>query len=76
MKNSTSIVVSKGIKTIEELLKGKGFIRPHQSYLVNMNHITLVDKADDYSLIMTNQERIPIAIRRRKEILKNIKIST
>ncbi|MBN1650754.1 MAG: LytTR family transcriptional regulator DNA-binding domain-containing protein [Bacteroidales bacterium] len=72
--NNDFVVVSKGIKAIEKMLKGDGFIRSHQSYLVNINHIIRLDKADNYKLVLSNNEKLPTAIRRRKEMMKTLKM--
>lgn len=69
LDNMESLVISKGIKSVEKLLDNPLFIKPHQSYLVNRSYISIVDKMNDYALILSNHERIPIATRRRKEIL-------
>jgi two-component system LytT family response regulator len=71
--NTDPIVISKGITTVEKLLKGNNFIRSHQSYLVNPNHIIMLDKTAEFCLILSNQIKIPISTRKRKEILGIIK---
>jgi two-component system LytT family response regulator len=74
LKGAYQIIISKGMSAVEKLLEGSSFIRTHQTYLVNRNHIVQVDKTHDYCLILSNQEEIPISIRRRKEILEIIKV--
>lgn len=49
---------------IERQLDDRRFLRCHQSYLVNMNHIAVAD--EDFTL--TNGERVPIKVRARKAI--------
>jgi len=71
--NEETIIVSKGIKLVEKMLEGNDFIRPHQSYLVNRNHIVLINKTPEYSLTLRNQIKIPISTRKRKEILEILK---
>ena len=48
---------------IEELLKGKHFVRAHQSYLVNMAYIKYII---GNSLVLENGENIPISRNRMK----------
>ncbi len=74
MQDGESYVISKGMTLVKKMLDGAGFIRPHQSYLVNIQHIVRVDKADSYTLILSNQEKIPSSIRRRKELMANLKM--
>ncbi|MBN1970524.1 MAG: response regulator transcription factor [Candidatus Delongbacteria bacterium] len=63
------IVVSKGIKEYAELLKDYGFFRPHQSYLVNLNHVKKIDKSDGGFIIMKNKKEIPVSIRQKKQLI-------
>jgi len=63
------IVVSKGIKEYAELLKEYGFFRPHQSYLVNLNHVKKIDKSDGGFIIMKNKKEIPVSIRQKKQLI-------
>jgi two-component system LytT family response regulator len=73
LKNDESLVVTKKMDAVEKLLKGKGFIRPHHDFLVNKNFILRVDMIDGYTLVLTNQTKIPIADKDRVEILESIK---
>jgi two-component system LytT family response regulator len=78
LKNDDPLIISKGLSALENLLEESGFnhhfIRTHQSYLVNRNHILRVDKTDGYSLILSNHAQIPVSTRRRKEIINIIRI--
>ena len=69
LENNEQVSISREINDIEKLLVGDNFIRPHQSYLVNRNFVKLVDIADDYTLVLTTQEKIPTSAQRRKEIM-------
>jgi two-component system LytT family response regulator len=64
------IMVSKSIKEYDELLSSYGFFRPHQSYLVNLNHVKKVDKSDGGFIVMKNKEEIPVSVRQKKHLLK------
>lgn len=52
---------------IEELLKKKSFMRIHQSFLVNMNHIR---KMERYMATLTGGFKIPVARARYGDVLK------
>ena len=64
------IIVSKNLKHYQDLL-GDEFIRCHQSHLINTNYIVSIHKNE--SLQLSNGELIPIASRKKKEILKHLK---
>lgn len=65
-----NIMVSKGIVFYDEILSGSGFFRPHQSYLVNLNHIRKVDKSDGGFMILDSGDEIPISLRRKKALMQ------
>lgn len=58
------------IEEIEDLLKGKGFIRTHEHFLVNRDHIKLVDTEHQFSLMLSNNEQIPLSEDRRSVVLE------
>ena len=70
MNESKPIIVSKSIAEYEQLLSLYGFIRIHQSWLVNKNHIESFKKADGGYLVMNNKMSIPVS-RQRKHVLKD-----
>ena len=63
-------MVSKNIKDCENFLAGYGFIRPHQSYLVNLEHLQRIDKTNGFQLILTGNISIPSSTRRKKELFQ------
>jgi len=66
---SEKIIVSRTLKDFEETLAICGFFRVHKSYLVNLAHIKRFDRQDGGYLIMTNGFRVPVASRKREEML-------
>lgn len=68
LEDKKEIVVSKGMKDYAELLEEYGFIRPHQSYIVNIKHIDRIDKTDGGFIILNNGTEIPISKRRKNAV--------
>ena len=68
-ENGETLMVSKSLKEYETLLSEHFFYRTHQSYLVNLNHITKVDKKDGGFIIMKNQKEIPVSSRQMKKLI-------
>lgn len=64
------IMVSKGIGEYAELLTGYGFIRSHQSHLVNLNFVKKIDKTDGGSIILKDKSTIPISTRQMPQLLE------
>ncbi len=69
LQSGESILVSKGLKEYAGLLGEYGFFRPHQSYLVNLNYVKKVDKADGGFVVMKNGKEIPLSSRQKKKII-------
>lgn len=63
------ILVSKSIKSFEEMLEGQGFMRVHQSHLINLNHINCYDKQEGGMLIMSDDSRVPVSLKKKPILL-------
>ena len=64
------ILVSKTLLEFEDLLRDAGFFRVHKSFLVNLSMIAKFKKDDGGYLIMENNDRVPVASRKREELLE------
>lgn len=72
LADNKEIIVSKSLKEFTDLLGEYDFIRPHQSYLVNINSIAKVDKTDGGFIILKNGKEIPISKRRKQLVLDKL----
>ena len=63
------LLVAKTLKEFEDLLKEHQFERTHQSHLVNMNQVKKYVNRDGGYLLMTDNSSVPIAQRKKTEIL-------
>lgn len=72
LRNKKEITVSKSIKEYAELFAEYHFLRPHQSFLVNLQHITKIDKTDGGFIIMENGAEIPISSRRKQALFDEL----
>ncbi|MBT3384565.1 MAG: LytTR family transcriptional regulator [Prolixibacteraceae bacterium] len=70
LTNQEPIVVSRNIKEFETELIRYRFFRTHQSYLVNLMHISKIDKSDGFKLILSDNTRIPTSTRKKKTLLQ------
>jgi two-component system LytT family response regulator len=64
------IMVAKTLKEFEEMLTGCGFYRVHKSHLINLAHIKRFDKQDGGYIVLTNNLKIPVASRKREEMME------
>lgn len=67
------ITVSKTIKEYDYLLSQHGFLRTHQSHLVNGLKIQRFDKGESPRLLMSNGDFVPVSQRRKESVFKVMK---
>jgi two-component system LytT family response regulator len=72
LETGEKLTVSKPIFEYEEILKPYGFIRPHQSHLVNRHFIKSLMKEDGGYLLMENGSQIPISRSKKDEVLRQL----
>lgn len=65
------LLISKTLKEYDELLSEAGFLRAHQSHLVNTEHILSYNRHGGGSLIMQDQAEIPVS-HRKKDALNEL----
>ncbi|MFN0256067.1 LytR/AlgR family response regulator transcription factor [Pedobacter ureilyticus] len=69
LANNERFLVSKSLKEYADLLKPNGFLRTHQSHLVNPKFVKSWLKEDGGILLLTSGEKIPIS-KPNKEMVK------
>ena len=69
LANSEKILVSKSLKEYADLLRPNGFLRTHQSHLVNPKYVKSWLKEDGGVLLLTSGEKIPVS-KPNKETVK------
>lgn len=73
LDSGEKIMVSKGIGEYAELLASFGFVRPHQSHLVNLDYIKKLDKTDGGFLILKDKTEIPVSSRQKPLLIEFLK---
>ncbi len=68
LKDGQKIIVSRPIFEYDELLKEYGFIRCHQSHLVNKQYVKSWVKEDGGYLLLEDQTRIPVSRNKKEEV--------
>lgn len=72
MTDKTMFMATKLLKDFEFLVEADSFVRPHNSYLVNIRHIKTYTKKNGGNLIMVSDEEIPVSRGRRDELLRRL----
>lgn len=71
LKDRKKIVVSRQLKEFDELLSESGFVRVHQSHLVNMEYIFCFQKSESF-VTMRDESVVPVSVRKRESLLQLI----
>jgi two-component system LytT family response regulator len=69
LASGEKVMVSKGLGEYAGLLDKYGFVRVHQSHLVNIDFIKKLDKTDGGFLILKDKTEIPVSARRKQMIM-------
>jgi len=70
LMNGKTIMVSGYLMEFEEILRDSGFFRVHKSFLVNLSDIVRFEKGDGGFLVMSNNDRVPVASRKLSELME------
>lgn len=68
VKNSKPILISKTLKEYEELLTEHGFVRIHQSHLINLGYLKSFIKKEGGYVIMSDESHLPISQRKKEQL--------
>jgi two-component system, LytTR family, response regulator len=71
LKSGIKKLVSKNIKSFEDQLAGHGFIRCHQSHLVNLAEVSQLKRAEGIFLIMSNGNEVAVS-RAKKDMVQQL----
>jgi len=70
LTNGQKVLVTRTLKEYDEMLSGNGFIRAHQSHLVNTTHIVEFVKADGGHINLSDKSYVPVSSRRKSLVLQ------
>jgi len=68
--DGTKMLITKTLKDYDSLLSEKGFIRVHQSHLVNREEIKAFVKTEGGYLQLKDGSNIPVSVRKKPEVMK------
>ncbi len=70
LSSGQKVLVTKTLKEYDEMLSGNGFIRAHQSHLVNIDHIQEFVKADGGHINLSDGSYVPVSSRRKSAVIQ------
>ena len=74
LENQEQIVSTTSLFEYQSLLEKYGFIRCHQSHLVNKNFVKSIKKSEGSILLLTNNDEIPMSRDKKKVVKDQFKI--
>lgn len=70
--DNSDILVSRTLKEYETCLVNFGFVRTHQSHLINIHHVKKYIRKDGGYLVMTDDNIIPISRSKKEDVLLSL----
>lgn len=70
--DGSKLLVSKTLKSYDQMFTDLRFLRVHQSHLINLNHIKEYVKHDGGYIVMNDQSIVPISSRKKMEVIQII----
>jgi two-component system LytT family response regulator len=70
LDSGEKVMVSVNLKFYQEMLEEYGFFRAHKSHLINLDRIYRFEKADGGYVVLNNNVRIPVASRKKDELIE------
>ncbi|MBL0191054.1 MAG: response regulator transcription factor [Saprospiraceae bacterium] len=70
MEGGKKLVVTKSIKEFDQMLQSHNFVRTHNSYLVNINHVKKYVKGSGGYLVMSNGSTVDVSRTNKDKVLQ------
>ena len=69
LASGEKVFVTKTLKQFDQLLEQHGFVRVHQTHLVNFACVRGFEKKDGGYLILKNGDLVPVSVRKRADVI-------
>ena len=69
LASGEKVFVTKTLKQFDQLLEQHGFVRVHQTHLVNFAYVRGFEKKDGGYLILKNGDLVPVSVRKRADVI-------
>ena len=73
--DGSKLLITKTLKEFDKILTNQGFLRTHQSYLINTQEVKEFVKTEGGYLLLKDDTRIPVSVRKRTEVLTALGMS-
>ena len=70
LSDKSHIIVSNTLGDYEEMFGEYGFLRIHQSYLLNVTYIERFEKGDGGKVVLADNTSLPVGTRKKEQLLQ------
>ena len=63
--DGSKLLITKTLKEYDKMLSDSGFVRVHQSHLINMSHVQAYVKTEGGYILMKNKDIVPVSVRKK-----------
>jgi two-component system LytT family response regulator len=67
--DGSKLLITKTLKDYDTMLQDSGFIRVHQSHLINMSHVQAYVKTEGGYILMKNNDIVPVSVRKKAYVV-------
>jgi len=67
--DGSKLLITKTLKEYDKMLSDSGFVRVHQSHLINMAHVQAYVKTEGGYILMKNEEIVPVSVRKKSYVV-------
>lgn len=73
--DGSKLLITKTLKEFDKILKPHGFVRTHQSYLINATEVKEFVKTEGGYILLKDGSHIPVSVRKRTDVLASLGMS-
>lgn len=67
--DGSKLLITKTLKEYDKMLSDVGFVRVHQSHLINMEHVKAYVKTEGGYILMKNDQIVPVSVRKKSFVV-------
>jgi len=74
LKGRKTLLISKKLYQLSEMITHPDMFKPHRSYIINLHHVQQYTRRDGGFIIMNNELEVPLTTKRKDEFMEAIKM--
>ncbi|MEM9549321.1 MAG: LytTR family DNA-binding domain-containing protein [Bacteroidota bacterium] len=68
-EDGSKLLITKTLKEYDKMFSDSGFVRVHQSHLINMTHVQAYVKTEGGYIQMKNKDIVPVSVRKKSYVV-------